>query len=73
MTEADSFGLWAAELNVQPLHPGEVVIYEGSIQKAHGLWVVHSQTGDDRYVLVDLVNEWERLNASRTDVRPVVG
>lgn len=53
------------------LEPGERVMYRGSIVKAHGVWVVHAELGDDRYTLSHPLHTWERLNADRIDVEPI--
>lgn len=61
-----------AEAQFRPLEPGTIVEYKGSILKAHGLWVVRVQVADDRYTLAHPLNEWERLNADRIDIEPIL-
>lgn len=59
------------EREFTPLEPGTIVEYKGSLVKAHGLWVVRVQVGDDRYTLAHPLNEWQRLNADRIDIEPL--
>lgn len=69
---SESFKLWAAELNTQQLHPGEVVEYVGPIERCEGLWVVSSQTLDTSYKLRSLEHEWMFLQAPRSHLLPLI-
>lgn len=74
MDEAEFFHRLAGELNCDELNcdelePGTIVEYTGSLLAAHGLWVVRARVSDGRYTLADIVNEWERLNADRADIK----
>lgn len=71
MPEEEFFHRLAIELNVDEIEPGTPVLYGGTIEKAHGLWIVSSRIGDDRYTLMSTHNEWERLNADRADITRV--
>lgn len=65
------FLAWLEHNDWSELEPGEPVIYKGGLIAAHGLWVVHARVDDERYTLRHPDNEWERLNADRSDVTPV--
>lgn len=67
--EEEFFHRLAIELNVDVLQPGTFVWYGGSIEKAHGVWMIHSQISDDRYTLASTTNTWERLNADRDSLQ----
>lgn len=72
MEEAGAnFLAWLEHTDWSELAPGDPVQYQGAMLNAHGLWVVHSRVDDDRYTLRHPQNEWERLNADRTDLTPV--
>ena len=63
---------WLENQNWSILKPGDIVEYRGGLVKAHGLWVVDSQTDDDAYTLkpqVGLSNV--RLNAHRSALTPI--
>lgn len=51
--------------------PGTKVLYQGRIEKCHGVWVVSSHIDDTRVTLASVTNEWERLNASKSDLTVV--
>jgi hypothetical protein len=61
-----------AEAQFRPLEPGTIVEYKGSMLAAHGLWVVRVQLDEERYTLAHSLNEWERLNADRIDIEPIL-
>ncbi len=67
----DSIDWEALERDFKPYVPGTLVRYTGAMLNAHGLWVVHSEVGDERYTLRHPDNEWDRLNADREDITPV--
>ena len=59
---------WLEQTDWAPFRQGERVMYAGAMLNAHGLWVVHAQTGDDRYVLCLPDDSTVRLNAKRQDL-----
>jgi len=59
------------ELEIE-LPPGTPVLYEGSWEKCRGLWVVSHHIDDARVVLRSPDNEWQRLNAYKSDLTVVV-
>ncbi len=63
---------WAnLEKEFRAYEPGTRVMYRGATLNAHGIWIVHSEVGDERYTLRCPQHTWERLNADREDLTPV--
>lgn len=53
------------------LPPGTPVLYEGAWEACRGLWIVHAHIDDARVVLAHPDNEWQRLNAYKSDLTVV--
>lgn len=62
---------WLEQRDWAELEPGTRVAYAGGLLAAHGLWVVAEQVDEDRYTLKHPDNEWQRLNADRSELTPV--
>lgn len=55
------------------LPPDTTVLYEGALIACHGLWIVHAHIDDTRVLLRSPTNEWQRLNANKSDLTVVPG
>lgn len=70
-TGAD-FLAWLEHTDWSELEPGELVIYNGTIEMCQGLtYEVDVQLSDTRYRIRSTENKWGTLNADRTDLTPI--
>ncbi len=72
MVEEFDFNELARELGWNTLDPGTLVVYQGGMLSAHGVYRVHS-LNDRGYVLTTDEQPYLRLNAQRHDLTPVEG